>query len=172
MRLLQEALVIWALKQTSQSRSFGKRKNCASLMLSPLSWDVPDLIPENCVRMHAILCPPESLWTPSTTPEDLSAGRPSFSCHSSFYVFGASKGQNLFPVAIPSHPSNTEPKDELEADRSLFPVARSTSLPDESCGDDVEDDPLPELVDNPRTTRGTKLSALQIIFSSLVTNGF
>ena len=40
---------------------------------------------------------------------------------------------------------------------------------DESCGGDVEDESLPELVDNPGTTRGTKLRVLHIIvFCSLV----
>ena len=43
--------------------------------------------------------------------------------------------------------SGTEPEDELEADRSLFPVAISTSLPAESCGGDEEDETLSELVD-------------------------
>ena len=32
---------------------------------------------------------------------------------------------------------------------------------DESCGGDEEDESLPELVDNPGTTRGTKFSVLQ-----------
>ena len=35
---------------------------------------------------------------------------------------------------------------ELEVDRRLFPEAISTSLLDESCGGDVEDETLPELV--------------------------
>ena len=44
---------------------------------------------------------------------------------------------------------------------------------DESCGGDVDDEMLPELVDNPKTTRGTKLFVLQIIvFTSLVNRGF
>ena len=44
---------------------------------------------------------------------------------------------------------------------------------DESCGGDVEDEKLPQLVDNPGTTRGTKLSVLHVIvFPSLVNRGF
>ena len=39
----------------------------------------------------------------------------------------------------------------------------STSLLNESCDGDAEDETLPELADNPGTTRGTKLSVLQII---------
>ena len=42
----------------------------------------------------------------------------------------------------------------------LFPAAIPTSLLDESCDGDVEDEPLSELVDDPGTTRGTKLSVL------------
>ena len=62
---------------------------------------------------------------------------------------------------------------ELATDRLLFPVAISTSLLNESCGGDVEDETLPGLADNPGTTRGTKLSVLQImLFPSLVNRGF
>ena len=44
---------------------------------------------------------------------------------------------------------------------------------DKSCDVDVDDELLPELVDNPGTTRGTKLSVLHtIVFSSLVRRGF
>ena len=43
----------------------------------------------------------------------------------------------------------------------------------ESCDSDAEDELLPELTDSPGTTRGTKLSVLQIIvFPSLVNCGF
>ena len=62
-----------------------------------------------------------------------------------------------FPSAIPSLRSNTGLEDELV----------------ESCGGDVEDESLPELVDNPGTTRGTKLSFLHmIVFPSLVNRDF
>ena len=50
----------------------------------PLSWDVPSLILENCVRMHAILFLSDLLWNPVTSQEDLpteisnSSSRPSF----------------------------------------------------------------------------------------------
>ena len=57
---------------------------------------------------------------------------------------------------------------ELEADRQRFPETFSTSSLDESCDGDVEDEMLPELVDNPGTTRGTKLSVLQMVVSSLL----
>ena len=46
---------------------------------------------------------------------------------------------------------------------SQFPDARDASGPNDSCGGDVEDELRPELTDNPGTTRGTKLSVLQII---------
>ena len=69
--------------------------------------------------------------------------------------------------------SNTEPEDELEAGRMPSPAAISTSLLDESCGGDVEEETLSELANNPGTTRGTKLSVLQnILFPSLVNRGF
>ena len=81
-------------------------------------------------------------------------------------------GSHQIPEASSSLRSNTEPEDELEAGRMLFPAAISTSLLHESCDGDVEDETLPELADNPGTTRGTKLSVLQItLFPSLVNRG-
>ena len=64
-------------------------------------------------------------------------------------------------VACSSLRSNTEPEDELEA--ALFPEAWSASFLNDSCDSDVEDELPPELVDNPGTVRGTKLSVLQKI---------
>ena len=50
--------------------------------------------------------------------------------------------------------------------------ARGCGL-NESCGSDVGDKLLPELKDNPGTTRGTKLSVLQVmLFQFLVNRGF
>ena len=41
------------------------------------------------VRVHALLCPMDYLWTPPIIQEDLANGRPNLDCHSSFYfVFG------------------------------------------------------------------------------------
>ena len=55
----------------------------------------------------------------------------------------------------------------------LFPAAISVSLLNGSCDDDVEDETLPKLTDTPGTTRGTKLSVLQmILFPSLVNRDF
>ena len=72
-----------------------------------------------------------------------------------FWVFGV--GLHQFPGACPSLRSDTGLADEL----------------DESCGGDVEDELLPELADNPGTTRGTKLTFLQIItFLFGVNRGF
>ena len=69
--------------------------------------------------------------------------------------------------------SNTELEDELEAGRTSSLDACSASLLNESCNGDVEDEPLSGLVDNPGTTRGTKLSVLQItLFPSLINRGF
>ena len=62
-----------------------------------------------------------------------------------------------FRGAIPSLCSDTGLEDEL----------------DESCSGDVEDETLPELVDNPGTIGGTKLSVLhKTIYASLVNRGF
>ena len=69
--------------------------------------------------------------------------------------------------------SNIELEDELEAGRTSSLGACSASLLNESCDSDVPDEPLSGLVDNPGTTRGTKLSVLQItLFPSLVNRGF
>ena len=79
------------------------------------------------------------------------------------------KGPHQLPGAISSLRSDAEPEDELEASRMLFPAAIPTSLLNESCDGDVEDETLPE----PGTTRGTKLSVLPIIlFPSLINRGF
>ena len=59
--------------------------------------------------------------------------------------------------------------------RGAGPSLRSwAGLVEDKSGDvDVEDELLPELVDNPGTTRGTKLSVLhKIVFPSLVNRGF
>ena len=118
--------------------------------------DVPDLIPEKCVRMQIILCSPDFLWTPSIIQEDLSTHRPNISCHSFFF----------FILILTLH-SNTEREDELEAGRTSFLDAISVSLRNESWDGDVEDETLSEMEDIPGTTSGTKLSVLQItIFPS------
>ena len=55
---------------------------------------------------------------------------------------------------------------------ALFPEAGDASGPNDSCGGIAEDELLSELTDNPGTTRGTKLSVLQIIlFPFLVNRG-
>ena len=76
-----------------------------------------------------------------------------------FTLFWDFEGLHQFPGAIPSLRSNSGLEDEHEFD--------------ESCGGDVDDELLPKLVDNPGTTRGTKLSVLhKNVFSSLVNRGF
>ena len=75
-----------------------------------------------------------------------------------------------FLVASSSLRSNTEPEDKLDA--ALFPETWCASGPNDSCGSVVEDELLPELTDNPGTTRGTKLSVLQtILFPFFVSRG-
>ena len=52
---------------------------------------------------------------------------------------------------------------------SLRSAAGLEEVLDESCGSDVEDELVPELDDDPRTTRGTKFSVLHMnSFPSLV----
>ena len=122
-----------ALKQMSQFRSSGE-------WVLPLLPDVPNLmIPENCVLVQAVLWP-DFLWTPSTTQEDLPAGRLHYSsCHPSFYAGFGFLGIPA-PVTwwlVPSLRCNTGLEDEHEA--ALFSEACSASLLNESCGVDVED---------------------------------
>ena len=45
----------------------------------------------------------------------------------------------------------------------ILPDPQSEFVEDRSCNVDVDDELQPELVDNPGTTRGTKLSVLHII---------
>ena len=55
---------------SDRPRNFGLQgseyKYSASSILLPLLQDVPSLIPENCVRVQAILCLPDYLWNPLT----------------------------------------------------------------------------------------------------------
>ena len=110
---------------------------------------------EMCAGACNILCPLDYLWTPPTIQEGLAQGRPHLDCHPSFYFcFLVSEGD-------PHH---------LRGASSSLPSW--AGLVDKSCGVDVDDDLLPELVDNPGTTRGAKLSVLHtIVFSSLVNRG-
>ena len=90
----KEPLSFWF---ASRLRNFGllgsEYKYCASLILMPLSQDVPNLRPENCVRVHALLCPLDYLRAPPTIQEDLATGRPILDCHpSSYFGFWFSGG--------------------------------------------------------------------------------
>ena len=83
-----------------------------------------------------------------TSTEDLPADLSNSYCHSSF-------------------------EDELEEGGKRCLVASSACFLNESCDRDAEDELLSGLVDNPGTTRGMKLSVLQmILFPSLVNRGF
>ena len=136
----------------STLRNFGllgsEYKNSASWV--PLLYDVPIRVMRN-VRGR------DYLWTPLTILEGLANGRPRLDCYPSFEfvrVFGESR---QFPGAGSS----------LRSDAGLGDVH------DESCGGDVEDEPLPEFDDNPGTSRGTKFSILlYMFFSCLVNRGF
>ena len=68
---------------------------------------------------------------------------------------------------------SVESSNQDELDAALFPDAWSASGLNDSCGSDEGDELLPELTDNPGTTRGTKLSVLQImLFPYLANRGF
>ena len=124
----------------------------------PLSKDVPNLSVEKCVRTQTFLCPPDCLWTPPTTQEDLANGRPMLDCYPSFcfgfWVIGSVSRQ------IPG------------AGSSLRSVAGLEDVLDESSSSGVEDELVPEF-DKPGTRRCTKVSVFQIIFlPCLVKRGF
>ena len=74
----------------SRLRNFGllgsEYKYRASLILIPLSYDVPNLSPEKCVRVHALLCHLHYLSTLPTIQEDLANGRPHLDCQSLFLI--------------------------------------------------------------------------------------
>ena len=79
----------WFASNTSQFLVGSEYKNCASSILIPLSWDVPNLSPEKCVRVQAPLCSLDYLWNPPTIQEDLADGRSNVDCHPSFdFSFG------------------------------------------------------------------------------------
>ena len=150
----KEPLSFWF---ESRLRNFGllgsEYKCCASWILMPLSQDVPNLSPEKCVRVQALLCPLDYLWTPPTIQEDLANGRPHLDCHPSFFIFvlGFLRMIRTTFVGLVRHFTH-----------GLILL----TIPD------VDDELLPELVDNPGTTRGTKLSVLHtIVFPSLVNRG-
>ena len=86
-RFLHGALVVLVLWQISQFRSLGNEyKHCASLILIPLSLDVPIPSHQKCVRLLALLCHQDFLRSPPTIQEHLANGRPNLDCHSCFFL--------------------------------------------------------------------------------------
>ena len=112
-------------------------KNGASLI--PFSQDVPNLSPENCVRMQGILCPLElqPFRKISQTIVRISTFIPLLTFVLVFLV-----DLHHLHEAVSSLRSDAGLEDEVD---------------DESCFGDVEDELLPELEDNPRTTRGDEV---------------
>ena len=51
-----------------------------------LLQDVPNLSHEKCVRVQALLCFWDFLWSPLTIPEGLADVRPGLDCYPSFYL--------------------------------------------------------------------------------------
>ena len=105
---------------------------------------------EKCVRAQALLCPPDCLWTPPTTQGDLANDRPNLDCHSSFFLV-LGYWVCVAPVS--------------------WSVAGPEDVPDESSGIDVEDELVPELDDNPGTTRGwpthRNIRGLRIVYQAI-----
>ena len=125
-------------------------KHCAAKILIPLSQDVPNLSPEKCVRVHAILCPPDCLLTPPTTEEHLANGRPHLDCHH-FFCFGFLSVIRTTLVELVRHSA-------LELD--FLKTNPAMSMLTTNCSKNW-------------STRGTKLSVLHtIVFPSLVKGGF
>ena len=162
-RLLQEAFVLLVLKQTSQFRSF--RKWMKILCFLDFVATFVECSESESWEMCAGACTSVEirLSVKSSDQNGMSAN----GSFSSFLSLLKDSCSSLL-VASSSLRSNTESEDELAAD--LFPDAWSASGLDDSCGGDVGDELLPELTDNPGTTRGTKLSVLQIIFFSFLVN--
>ena len=79
-----EPLLFWF---SSRRRNFGLSGSdytcCAPSILTRLLEDVPDLIPEKCVRMQAILWPPDFLWNALTRMAYLLTDLLHLSCHHS-----------------------------------------------------------------------------------------
>ena len=138
---------------SSICRNFGllgtEYKYCASLILIPLSWDVPNLGPEKRVRVHALPLSVKSsklFRKISQTVVRISIVIPLFIF--SFGVFDSDLHQSSGASSL---------------------LRSGAGIVDKSCSADVDDELLPELADNHGTTRGTKLSVLHtIVFPSLV----
>ena len=85
----------------------------------------------------------------------------------SFFLLSLKDFCPSFPELVSSLRSNTESEDEL----AVAPLpARGDSGRNDSCGGAVEDELVSELTDNPGTTRGTKLSVLQIMLFPFMVN--
>ena len=104
--------------------------------------------------MQALMCPLDYLWTPSTIQEDLEKRSSASRLTSILFFFFFWGGMIRFTL--------------VELLRSWAGLVK-----DKYCNVDVDDALLPELVDDPGTTRRTKLTVLYtIVFPSLVKRGF
>ena len=94
-------------------------KHCVSLILMPLSSDVPNLSPENCAGCLQFCVLQISVNSSLNRTEDLPTGRPIFSCHPSF-CFGLLKDRTCFRVPFRQRITDCFQK--------LLPLLFSTSL--------------------------------------------
>ena len=159
--LLQGAFVILVLKQTSQSRSFGEVSKHTVLSRSHSG----ELCADACNSVSFRF----SLKSFNQSGRSANGSSESFLSLLFFLWFWISENGTSVPVASSSLRSDTELEDELEAGSNSSLVAVAASFLKESCDSDAEDELLAGLVDNPCTTRGTKLS--MTIFSSWVNRG-
>ena len=158
-RLLEGVLVILVRKHTSQFRSFGKWVK----ILCFLDFDTTFVGSSESESWE--MCAGAGTSVSSGSPANSSnhSGRSRKRSSESrlpslfFFWLWVFEGSHQFPGTNSSLRSDTALEDEL----------------DESCGVDVADELLPELVDTPGTTRGTELSVSHfIVFHSLVKRGF
>ena len=155
-RLLQGAFVILVLKQTSQSRSFGEVSK--NTVLSRYHSG------ELCADARNSVSFKFSLKSFKQSGRSANGSSESFLSLLFFLWFWISENGTSVLVASSSLRSDTE----LEAGSNSSLVALAASFLKESCDTDA-DELLAGLVDNPCTTRGTKLS--MTVFSSWVNRG-
>ena len=117
-------------------------------ILSPLLQEVPSLIPENCVWVRRQLF--HQMFFELRQPVK-NMGQRIVPSRRSFFYFGF--GFSGFPAPV-----------SWWLVRHFAPILNlKTNSKNESCDCDLENELLPELADHPGTTRGTKLSVLQMI---------
>ena len=150
-RLLQEALVIFVLKQVSQFRSFGKWEKTPCLPGNGTTF-ARGSIGNSWEEMGVCWCG----WTFLSTRFSLkSCSHSGGSCDSS--LRNSSSSSFLFVFSFSADPRDGIPRNS-SLTISLLSFAGFSVLITVSCDEDVDEageDEVEELVDRPRTTNGT-----------------